>query len=49
MERVKEGEYVQCALYTCMDIEQQNVEIILSVGEGIREKDGGFETNQGTL
>jgi hypothetical protein len=43
MERVKEGEYSQCTLYTCMKIEQLN---LLSGVTRKRENDWGVNFNK---
>jgi hypothetical protein len=46
MERIKEGEYGQCTLYTCMKLEQWNVEIVLRREiRGMRENDGDGESS----
>jgi hypothetical protein len=50
MERVKEGEYGRCTLYTCMKIDQGNLSKSFYVaGREMRENDGGNEPNQCTL
>jgi hypothetical protein len=42
-EKVKEGKYGGCSLYSCMKIEQWK--FVLSKGRGDKGKDGGGESN----
>jgi hypothetical protein len=42
---VKEEEYGGRSIYTCMKMEQRPVEVVLKRGRGMKEKDGGNESN----